>query len=507
MNSVEHLLGAQALARHGAREAFRCGDRSVSFADLALQVERAAGALTAFGVRPGERVLLLMRDTPEYAAAWLGALRAGAVAIGLNTKLSEAEYRYILADSAARLALIEDVFVGARPDLAAELARDRKLLIAGDGAPAWSEALARAPETAAHAARADDPAFWLYSSGTTGKPKGIIHSHRDVLPAGQVMQEVIGLGPGDTVMTTSKLFFAYALEMGFLGSLAIGATSILNPEWADAAQVAAMVGRRPPTAFFSVPSFYRRLLALPPEELEGFRQVRDFVTAGERMPAPVLEQWRRATGRDILGVYGMSETFCVCLATPRGQSSASRTGEPLSGVGTSLLTAQGREAATGEPGVLWVQHPALALGYANLPEKTALQFRDGWFCTNDLFVRDAEGCFTHQGRSDELVKIAGQYVQPGELEEVVAGEPAIGDAACAPVLDADGFERLALFVTARGDEQAALQAAQRNCEDRLPRHKRPKWIRVVAELPRTGTGKIQRYRLREMLERELQIKR
>ena len=507
MNAAEHLLGPDALARHGARVAFRCGDESISYAEFAARVERAASALVALGIRPGDRVLLLLRDTPEFAAAWLGAVRAGAVAIGLNNKLSEQEYRYIRADSAARLAIIEDVFAQARPDLTAELAREGRLIVAGDGASSWREALARAPAAPACDAQPEQPAFWLYSSGTTGKPKGIIHSHKDIPPAGQVQREVFGLGPGDVVLTTSKLFFAYALEMGCLGSLAIGATSVLNPDWPDIEPVAALVARHAPTAFFSVPSFYRRLLALPAAQLAAFRSIRCFVSAGERMPAPVLEQWRQATGHDILGVYGMSETFCVCLATPPGQATALRTGKPLAGVGTRLLTPEGREVPPGEPGVLWVKHPALALGYANRPEQTAAQYRDGWFCTNDLFVRDGDGCFVHQGRSDELVKIAGQYVQPGELEEAVAGEAAIGEAVCAPVLDADGFERLALFVTARGTDEAALSAAARACDDKLPRHKRPKWIRTVPELPRTGTGKVQRFRLREMLERELAGKR
>lgn len=503
MNAAEHLLGPEALARHGARIAFHCEGESVSYAEFASRVARAAAALAALGVKPGDRVLLLLRDTPEFAAAWLGAVRAGAVAIGLNTKLSEQEYRYIRADSAARLAIIEDVFVRARPDLTAELAREGRLVVAGEGTPSWREALVQAPAVPAFDAHPELPAFWLYSSGTTGKPKGIIHSHKDIAPAGQVQREVFGLGPGDIVLTTSKLFFAYALEMGLLGSLAIGATSVLNPDWPDIGPVADLAARYAPTAFFSVPSFYRRLLALPAQQLAAFRSVRRFVSAGERMPAPVLEQWQRATGRDILGVYGMSETFCVCLATPPDQATALRTGKPLAGVGTRLLTPEGNEVPPSEPGVLWVKHPALALGYANRPEQTAAQYKDGWFCTNDVFVRDADGCFMHQGRSDELVKIAGQYVQPGELEEAVAGEPAIGEAACAPVLDGDGFERLALFVTARGDEDAALSAAARACEDKLPRHKRPKWIRAVADLPRTGTGKVQRFRLREMLEREL----
>jgi benzoate-CoA ligase len=504
VNGAEHLLGPRALERHGHRVAFRCEDESQTYAGFAARVARSAAALRDLGVRPGDRVLLLMRDTPEYAAAWLGALRAGAVAIGLNNKLSEAEYRFILADSEARLAIVEDIFATARPDLTAELARDRRLAVAGEGAPSWRDALAKAdPSRPAYPAAPDHPAFWLYSSGTTGKPKGIIHTHKDVLPAGQVQREVFGLGPGDTVFTTSKLFFAYALEMGMLGSLAIGATSVLNPEWADVEPVLALAARHAPSAFFSVPSFYRRLLALPAERLAPLAAVRCFVSAGERMPAPVAEAWRRATGREVRGVYGMSETFCVCLATPEGLAASQRTGKPLQGVGTRLLTAEGREAAPGEPGVLWVKHDALALGYANRPEQTAAQFKDGWFCTHDLFVRDADGLFLHQGRSDELVKIAGQYVQPGELEEAVAGEPAIGEAACAPVADADGFERLALFVTARGAPEEAARAAARACEEKLPRHKRPKWIRVVPELPRTGTGKIQRFRLREMLEREL----
>jgi len=507
MNGAEFLLGAPALARHGDRVAFICEAGTLTYRELAARAARVAAAYATAGVNPGDRVLLLMRDTPDYAAAWLGAVHLGAVAIGLNTKLSEAEYRYILADSAARLAVIEEPFVRERPDLAAELAGEGRLMVAGETTPSWRQTLRTGPAAPVRAVGADQPAFWLYSSGTTGKPKGIVHAHRSIYPAGQVMREVFALGAGDRVMTTSKLFFAYALEMGFLGALAIGATSILNPDWAEAAPVAALAARHRPSAFFSVPSFYRRLLSLPQEQLAPFSHIAHFVSAGERMPAPVLEQWRRVTAREVLGVYGMSETFCVCLATPPGQHSALRTGKPLHGVQTRLLTPQGGEAAAAEPGVLWVRHPALALGYANLPQKTAAQFQDGWFCTNDLFLRDAEGCFTHQGRSDELVKIAGQYVQPAELEEAVAAESAIGEAACAPVTDSDGFERLALFVTARGEASAAVAAAERACAERLPRHKRPKWIRVVDELPRTGTGKVQRFRLRESLESEFGVQR
>ena len=512
MNGAHFLLGPAALARHASRTALICGAQALSYAELAASVARAAGALRALGLAPGERVLLLMRDTAEFATAWLGVLHAGAVAVALNTKLSEEEYRYILADSEARLAIVEDVFVAARPDLAAELARSGRLAVAGEQAPAamrsWRRALAEAsPLEQAFAAHPDDPAFWLYSSGTTGKPKGIVHAHRAVLPVGLVLRETLGLRPGDRVLATSKLFFSYALEHGLLGQLALGATSILHPEWAETGSVLELVARHRPAAFFSVPTFYRRLLALGAERLAPLRAVSWAIAAGEKLPAALIAQWRAATGREILSLYGMSETFCVCMITPPGTSNGERTGKPLSGIETRRLSAEGRDAAPQEPAILWVRQPSLALGYANRPEQTRAKFRDGWFCTNDVFVSDAEGFLCHQGRSDELIKIAGQWVQPGELEEAVIGEAGIAEAACVRVIDDEGFERLALFVAAGDAADDAARAAQRACEEKLPRHKRPKWIRPIAELPRTATGKVQRFQLREIIERELAAKR
>jgi benzoate-CoA ligase len=202
----------------------------------------------------------------------------------------------------------------------------------------------------------------------------------------------------------------------------------------------------------------------------------------------------------------MSETFCACILTPPGTSNGRRTGEPLDGVEVQLLDERGIEVAAREAGVLWVRHPAQANGYLNLPEETRSQFRDGWFCSRDLFVRDAQGFFVHQGRTDELIKVAGQWVQPGELEEAALRTESVAEAACVPVADQDGLQRLALFVTPRQDTQDAVRAAAEACERLLPRHKRPKWVRAIPELPRTATGKVQRYKLRELLEREFAAK-
>jgi benzoate-CoA ligase len=504
MNAAELLLGPDALARHGARAALVCGEETASFAEMAERVARSSAALAGLGVQPGDRVLMLMRDTPECAAAWLGAIRAGAVAIALNNKLSEADYRHILADSGARLALIEDVFAAARPDLTAELAREGRIVVAGEssGLPAWRDKLRAAATLAPFDARPETPAFMLYSSGTTGRPKGIMHSHRGFASLGLAFR-ALGLDAGERVFTTSKFFFAYGLEHGLLGALALGATSILYPDWPDADAVIGLVARHQPAAMFSVPTIYRRLLAEPRARLAPFQRVRRFVAGGERISGQLVEQWRQATGGELLNLYGMSETFCACMMTPPGTSNGMRTGLPFPGIELRLRDAQGAEVARGDPGVLWVRHPAQASGYANLPEQTRQQFQDGWFCSRDVFVRDTEGYYVHHGRSDELLKVAGQWVQPGELEEVAGLEAAVAEAACVPVPDADGLERLALFVTANGDPAAAQRAAAEACERALPRHKRPKWVRAVAELPRTATGKVQRFKLREILEREL----
>ena len=480
MNAAEILLGREALGRHGQRTAIICGEEKLGFTELADRVARASAAFAALGVRPGERVLFLMRDTPQFAIAWLAAVRCGAVAVALNNKLSDADVSHVVAESRPRVAIQDDAFA------------ERRLSgVQSQRISRFAELARRASPIPAYAADAESPAFMLYSSGTTGRPKGIVHAHRGFAALGAAFR-FIGIGEGDRVFTTSRYFFAYGLEHGLLATLAVGATAVLYPDWPDTEAVIETVSRHRPAAMFSVPTTYRRLLAEPRARLAPFRAMRRFVAGGERLSRPLVEQWRAAVGGELLNLYGMSETFCACMMTPPGSSDGLRTGLPFDGVQVEL-----RE------GVLWVKHPAQAVGYDNLPEQTREQFRDGWFCSRDIFLRDAEGHYVHQGRSDELIKIAGQWVQPAELEDVAARESAVSEAACVPVPDEDGLERLALFVTASADPAAAQRAALEACERALPRHKRPKWVRTVKELPRTATGKIQRFRLREILEREL----
>lgn len=469
---------------------------AVTGGELDDAVSRAANALGALGVAPGERVCLLMDDSPRFCAAFLGAIKAGAVAVPLNTRLAPAELAYIVADCAPRLAIADPEYL---PAAGAACRGNATRLVAALGA---GDSLAAAmaagrPVHATAATGAGDPAFWLYSSGTTGRPKAIVHTQASCAHAGKLLREVVGAGEGTLVLATSKLFFAYALDNGFTGPLACGGAIVVDETWPAPEAIAANAARYRPDVLFTVPTVMRRLLGLPPEALAAFARIPFVFTAGERLPDTIAAKWRAAVGTTVLEAYGMSETFCNAFANFPARHRAGTCGVPLGGVQTKLVDERGDEVGEEAPGVLWVKHPSLALGYKRA-DATARAFRDGWFCTGDLFTRDAEGFWSHQGRADELYKIAGQWVRPAEVEEAVLADGRIRDAACVVVPDADGFERLALFVVGDGAGEAA---AARLAE--LPRHARPKWVRAVPELPRTATGKVQRFRLREQLVAEL----
>ena len=482
------------------KAALICAGGTLSYGELTSLVNRAANAFSALGIGRGSRVGLILKDSPLYCAAFLGLVKAGAVAIPLNPRLPPGDYAFILA--AAELALVvADREHASMIAAAAEGIGTRVLASDGDG-----ETLARHVESASDTfspvpTSRNDPAFWLFSSGTTGRPKGVIHSQFSCAHAGKLLREVIGADENTVVLGTSKLFFAYSLDNAFLGPLNVGASTILIETWAEPEQIVAQVAIHKPNVVFSVPTFYRRLLGLGAERLEPLMGVRLFYSAGERLPDAIATAWRKNLGKDIHSCYGMSESHTNVLACFPGKQRLGATGVPLGGVQVQLLGNHGGQVGTGEPGVMWIKHPSLALGYHN-PDATAKVFRDGWFCTGDVFIRDTEDYYYHQGRSDELLRIAGQWVKPVEVEEAVLADLRFREAACAVVPDRDGFDRLALFVVpVNPGEGKAL--AQARCDQNLPQHSRPKWIRELRELPRTTSGKIQRFKLREMLVAEL----
>lgn len=470
---------------------------TTTYGALTAMSARAAGAFRGFGVAQTDRVGLMLNDGPLYCASFLGLLQLGAVAIPINPRLSGGDCAAVCADAAIRLVIAES---GYRDQLetAMRSCEGLRVVTAGDTPEGFGACVERAaPVTAFAATRPDDPAFWLFSSGTTGTPKGILHSHANCAQAGKLLRELLRADERSVILGTSRLFFSYGLDNAFLGPLSLGATTILNSHWPEPEQIVEQIEHHRPGIVFSVPTFYRRLLNLGRDRLQPLRAVGAFYSAGERLPDAIALAWRDALGADILSCYGMSETFCNAMGFAPGTQRLGATGRLLGGVEARLLGSDGAEVPLGEPGVMWIRHPALALRYSS-PAATARSFRDRWFCSNDLFIRDQQGVYTHQGRADELMRVAGQWVKPGEIEEAVLADPELLEAACVVVPDRDGFERLALFVVPARSGEGEHRAATR-CRDALPQHSRPKWIREIGELPKTSTGKIQRYRLRELL--------
>ena len=479
----------------------------ISYAEFTSLVNRAANALIALGAARGDRVLLLLADSPLYAASILAAMQIGAVAVPLNTKLAAADYAFIASDAKAKLLIADNVFAS----LVTEV-RGCRVLYASVGNGFDESFTAAVSRASSHAPRvpateANDPAFWLYSSGTTGRPKAVIHSHANAAHSSKLLREIVQAGEGTVVFATSKLFFAFALDNGLLGVLKAGATLVMNEAWAEPETVIQQAEEVRPAVFLTVPTLFRRLLMLPPERLQIFKSISWYFTGGERLPDVLANKWKEITGHDLLVCYGMSETFCNALSMRPDGVRVGSCGMPLGGVETRLLTREGDAVADGEPGVLWLRHPALALRYLH-DEPTASAFKDGWFCTNDLFRVDADGFWFHEGRADDLLKVAGQWVKPNEVEEaaLATATTAVREAACVVVTDSGGMDRLALYVVTGDGAQTDAnidQALRPALAAALPAHSLPKWIRSVDELPRTPTGKVQRFKLKARLIEEL----
>lgn len=439
----------------------------------------------------------MLPDGVAFAATFFAALKLGAVAVPLNTRLAAADLRTILGDCRPKV-LVTD---GALADAASS---------ATDGAPrtiaaSFGRLIADAPNTpiAPEPVGLDGMAFWLYTSGTTGSPKAAMHAHRTLLAARHYGGDVLGVTASDRVFATSKLFFAYALGNALLIPLLSRASTYLHVDWADPASAADVVRRYRPTLFFSVPTFYAALLRadLP---ADTFASARACVSAGERLPPEVYEAWRARFGVEILDGVGATETIFMMLSNRPGASRAGATGVPVPETEAELRDASGAPVKDGEEGVLWVRTPSCAMGYYKRIDHSRRTFVGEWLRTGDVYRRDADGFYEHRGREDDFFKVAGQWVAPGELEAVARRHPDVVDAGAVGAEDAGGLVKPYVFVVPRDPGAAGdLEAGVRRLfEDALPRHRWPRGILVVPELPRTATGKLQRYLLRDHVQRK-----
>jgi benzoate-CoA ligase len=406
----------------------------------------------------------VLRDSPAFVAAFLGAAKIGAIPVPLSTL--------------------------ARPDELAFMRRDcgASVTITDADPPAAPAGRIEAAPT-----RGDDMCFWQYSSGTTGRAKAVIHCHRRALfPAEGHGRHIAVIGPDDRVYSTAKLFFSYGLNNSLVIPLAAGATVVLDPERFTADRAWRLIAAERPTVLYSVPTAYAALLAAAelgtPAEVGSLRLC---VSAGEALPAPLAERWRRRFGLAILDGIGSTEIGYIAISNRVDDVTPGSSGRPIPGYEARLVDADGADATEG---TLWVRGGSTALGYHDRPEATVATFRDGWVVTGDRY-RVAEGHYFHLGRDDDMLRVGAQWVSPLEVESVLLSHPGVAECAVVGRADADGLLKVCAYVVLR--RATPSSELQDLCAERLARHKRPRWIEPVADLPKTATGKIQRFRLRK----------
>ena len=501
-NACIPFLDGQIRAGRAERPAIVTTTSVTTYGELAGLAARVAGALRGLGVEPEQRVALLLGDGPEWAAAFFGALRIGAVAVPLNTRLARDDWVAMLEDSRAKVLIADAAHAAAIAAAREQLPALRFIVGVGVGAgpePSFATLVAGAravdePERVGE----DDMAFWLYTSGTTGVPKAAVHLHRDLAACRHYGVEVLGAHDGDCVFATSKLFFAYALGNALLIPLFVGARTVLCPGWPDPETTAAVVRQARPTLFFSVPTFFARLLRsdLP---ADTFRSVRHAVSAGEPLPADIAAAWRERFAVEILDGLGATETIFMVLSNRPGAVRAGTVGIPVPGTEARLLDADGREVADGEQGVLHVRTPSASPAYWRRRDQSRRAFVGEWFRTGDVCRRDADGYYRHGGREDDLFKVAGMWVAPADVEAALRSHPDVIDAGVVGAGDDAGLMKPVAFVVAApaAADNGLVEALTAHVSRALPAHQRPRRIVLVPELPRTATGKLQRFVLKQ----------
>ncbi len=506
-NAADAILGP-ALARGQANDvAIEFGDGRTTYAELNADANRIGNAFKPH-LAKGDRALLLLKDSPLFIAAFLGFIRIGAVSVPLSTRLSAADLAFVMRDSEAKVLLIDDEFLPLLRDACAAGGNSPQLVVVRGrpepGATPLDEMIANAdPKLQSSLASPDDAAFWLYTSGSTGTPKAAVHCHGDVT-VGDAYFEAFGYGPGERVFSSSKLFFAFALGHSLIGGLRTGSTVVLYEGWPDGHAIASVVEKHRPTIMLSVPAFFRTLLREGQAASPAFKEVRCYISAGESLPESLYRRWQETTGRAIVEGIGLTETVFMIVSGTPDHHLVGATGKPMPYAQTRLMDGEDVVTEPDTPGVLWTKMGSLCRGYWRQPDKTSAAFQDGWFRTGDVFVVGRDGWWRHQGRADDLLKISGQWVSPAEIEECAATVPGVAEAVVVGVPDADGLVRLAMFVVAADEPSEALkQSIQQKLLGTLSKYKCPRNIVFVDVVPRTATGKVRRFRLRDWLTADL----
>lgn len=480
---------------------------SLSYGALEDRARRLAGALLAAGLRREERVLVLMLDTNDWPVAFLGCLYAGVQPVAVNTLLTADDYAYMLAHSRAQAVLVSGALL---PVLSAAQAlapnEVRHVWVSAPIAPLaaghteWEAALASAPALEAAAPiTPDGPGFWLYSSGSTGRPKGTVHTHGNLWWTAELYgKQVLGLTDHDVCFSAAKLYFAYGLGNALSFPLSVGATVVLMAERPTPDAVFRRWRAHRPTVFYGAPTGYAGMLASPQLPSRAEVALRMCSSAGEALPAEIAQRFEAHFGCEIIDGIGSTEMLHVYLSNRPGRVRYGTTGQPVPGYDIELRGEDGTLVADGEIGDLYVRGPSAALLYWDNREKTRETFQGAWTKSGDKYVRDAEGYYTYAGRSDDMLKVSGIYVSPFEVEATLMQHPAVLEAAVIGIQDAEGLTKTKAFVVPKPGQAVSAEELQQFVKNRLAPYKYPRLITFVDELPKTATGKIQRFRLREL---------
>ncbi len=479
----------------------------VTYGQLADAVRRFASGLKALGLKREERVLLLMQDSSDWVVAFLGSLYAGVVPVAVNTLLTAEDYAYMLANSRAQAALVSGTLL---PALQAALGQCRhevhSVVVSRPQAPLAQGQSDMAALIAAHTplapapTLADEPAFWLYSSGSTGKPKGTVHSQGNLYWTAELYGKgVLGLRESDTVFSAAKLFFAYGLGNALTFPLSVGASVVLMAERPTPQATFKRMVDHQPTVFYGAPTGYGGMLASPDLPAKSQVALRLCSSAGEALPRDIGERWTAQFGCEIIDGIGSTEMLHVFLSNRPGDVRYGTTGKPVEGYEVELRNEDG-SVVTGHDqiGDLYIKGPSSALMYWNNREKTRDTFRGEWTKSGDKYTRDIDGYYTYAGRNDDMLKVSGIYVSPFEVEATLVQHPAILEAAVIGKEDSDGLTKTKAFIVLKAGQSLSEEEVKAFVKERLAPYKYPRFIEFVAELPKTATGKIQRFRLRDL---------
>lgn len=503
-NFAADVLQSNLDAGRAGKPAYIDGRHTLTYGQLAERVARFSAALRGLGLRREERVLMAMLDTVDWPTAFLGCLKAGIIAVPVNTLLTEDDYRFMLADSRARCLVVSEALYPRFEKLIKESPDLDHVIVSGDnphGYRLFEDVIgADEPDNYTAPTVADDMAFWLYTSGSTGKPKGAVHVHASLkLTADLYGTPIAGLKESDVVYSVAKLFFAYGLGNAMTFPLSVGATTILLPDRPTPDGVATLLRQHPVTMFFAVPTFYAAFLAGANAPKRKEVKLRRCISAGEALPEGIARNWMERYGVEISDGLGTTEMLHIYLTNAPGATKYGTTGRPVPGYDIKLIGDDGQPVPRGELGELYARGPTSAIMYWNNREKSRSTFQGEWTRSGDKYFEDEEGYYVCAGRADDMLKVSGIYVSPFEVEAALSSHPEVLEAAVVGWFDEERLVKPKAYVVLKLPDKASddlARALQDHVKQMLAPYKYPRWIEFRMDLPKTATGKIQRFKLR-----------